>query len=247
MYNDYVALRDELGSGKVSCKDIVKFYLGNIEKGKHLNAFLLVFKDEAIKRAEEIDAKLKAGTVGKLAGMVIAVKDVLSIKGYKLTCSSKILENFEALYTATAVQRLLDEDAIIIGKTNCDEFAMGSSNENSAYGNVLNPIDNSRVPGGSSGGSAAAVAADMCMVSLGTDTGGSIRQPAAFCGITGLKPTYGRVSRYGLTAFASSFDSIGPFAKNIHDAALVLEIMAGKDKNDSTSVELLVESYSQNI
>ena len=247
MYNDYIALRDELGSGKVSCKDIVKFYLGNIEKGKHLNAFLLVFKDEAIKRAEEIDAKLKAGTAGILAGMVIAVKDVLSLKGYKLTCSSKILENFEALYTATAVQRLIDEDAIIIGKTNCDEFAMGSSNENSAYGSVLNPIDNTRVPGGSSGGSAAAVAADMCMVSLGTDTGGSIRQPAAFCGITGLKPTYGRVSRYGLTAFASSFDSIGPFAKNIHDAALVLGVMAGKDNNDSTSVEHSVENYSQNI
>jgi len=247
MYNDYAVLRAELEAGRVSCRDIVKFYLDNIEKGKHLNAFLLVFNDEALKRADEIDMKLKAGTAGKLAGMVIAVKDVLSLKGYTLTCSSKILKNFEALYTATAVQRLLDEDAIIIGKTNCDEFAMGSSNENSAYGNVLNPLDNSRVPGGSSGGSAAAVAADMCMVSLGTDTGGSIRQPAAFCGVTGLKPTYGRISRYGLTAFASSFDSIGPFAKNIHSAALVLEVMAGKDKNDSTSTEHLVDDYSSDL
>lgn len=247
MYNDYAELRAELEAGRVSCRDIVKFYLDNIEKGKHLNAFLLVFNDEALKRADEIDMKLKAGTAGKLAGMVIAVKDVLSLKGYTLTCSSKILKNFEALYTATAVQRLLDEDAIIIGKTNCDEFAMGSSNENSAYGNVLNPLDDSRVPGGSSGGSAAAVAADMCMVSLGTDTGGSIRQPAAFCGVTGLKPTYGRISRYGLTAFASSFDSIGPFAKNIHSAALVLEVMAGKDKNDSTSTEHLVDDYSSDL
>ena len=247
MYNDYAALRNELVSGKVTCKEIVEYYLGNIDKGKHLNAFLLVFKEEALKRAEEIDAKLKAGTAGKLAGMVIAVKDVLSLKGHKLTCSSKILENFEALYTATSVQRLIDEDAIIIGKTNCDEFAMGSSNENSAYGSVLNPIDNSRVPGGSSGGSAAAVAADMCMVSLGTDTGGSIRQPAAFCGIAGLKTTYGRISRYGLTAFASSFDSVGPFSGNIYNAALVLEVMAGKDKNDSTSVEHSVNSYSAEL
>ncbi|MEO8512407.1 MAG: Asp-tRNA(Asn)/Glu-tRNA(Gln) amidotransferase subunit GatA [Ignavibacteria bacterium] len=247
MFNDYDDLRSELFSGKVSCSDAVKYYLSNIEKGKQLNAFLLVFKDEAFKRAGEIDAKIKSGTAGRLAGMVIAVKDVLSLKGYRLTCGSKILENFEALYTATAVQRLIDEDAIIIGKTNCDEFAMGSSNENSAYGNVLNPLDETRVPGGSSGGSAAAVAADMCMVSLGTDTGGSIRQPAAFCGVAGLKPTYGRISRYGLTAFASSFDSIGPFAKNIKDAALVLEVMAGKDKKDSTSVEHGVNSYSSEL
>lgn len=247
MYNDYAGLRAELEAGRVSCSDAVRFYLDNIEKGKHLNAFLSVFKEEAMKRAGEIDEKLKAGTAGRLAGMVIAVKDVLSLKGYTLTCSSKILKNFEALYTATAVQRLLDEDAIIIGKTNCDEFAMGSSNENSAYGNVLNPLDNTRVPGGSSGGSAAAVAADMCMAALGTDTGGSIRQPAAFCGVVGLKPTYGRISRYGLTAFASSFDSIGPFSKNIRNAALVLEVMAGKDKNDSTSTDHLIDNYSSEL
>lgn len=247
MYNDYAGLRAEFEAGRISCSDAVRFYLDNIEKGKHLNAFLSVFKEEAMKRAGEIDEKLKAGTAGRLAGMVIAVKDVLSLKGYTLTCSSKILKNFEALYTATAVQRLLDEDAIIIGKTNCDEFAMGSSNENSAYGNVLNPLDNTRVPGGSSGGSAAAVAADMCMAALGTDTGGSIRQPAAFCGVVGLKPTYGRISRYGLTAFASSFDSIGPFSKNIRNAALVLEVMAGKDKNDSTSTDHLIDNYSSEL
>ncbi|MFN3695246.1 MAG: Asp-tRNA(Asn)/Glu-tRNA(Gln) amidotransferase subunit GatA, partial [Ignavibacterium sp.] len=171
------------------------------------------------------------------AGAVIAIKDVLAYKDHPLTCSSKILSNFISIYTATAVQKLTDQDAIIIGKTNCDEFAMGSSNENSAFGSVLNPIDESRVPGGSSGGSAVAVAADLCDVSLGTDTGGSIRQPAAFCGIYGLKPTYGRVSRFGLTAFASSFDTIGPFAKNVDDIALIMNVISGKDENDSTSVE----------
>lgn len=247
MYNDYSALRKDLESGKITCTEIVKYYLSNIEKGKYLNAFLSVFEAEALAKAAETDAKLRSGNAGRLAGMVIAAKDVLSIKGKRLTCSSKILENFEALYTATAIERLENEDAIIIGKTNCDEFAMGSSNENSAYGPVLNPFDNTRVPGGSSGGSSAAVAADMCMVSLGTDTGGSIRQPAAFCGVVGLKPTYGRVSRYGLTAFASSFDSIGPFARSAEDAALVLEVMAGNDKHDSTSSEHEVGNYSEAI
>ncbi|MCC7158636.1 MAG: Asp-tRNA(Asn)/Glu-tRNA(Gln) amidotransferase subunit GatA [Ignavibacteria bacterium] len=247
MYNDYSALRSGLDAGKTSVLDTVKYYLGNIKKGKHLNAFLSVFEEESLARAAEIDLKLKNKSAGKLAGMVIAVKDVLSIKGRTLTCGSKILQNFEPLYTATAVKRLIDEDAIIIGKTNCDEFAMGSSNENSAYGIVKNPVDNTRVPGGSSGGSAVAVAAGMCMVSLGTDTGGSIRQPAALCGIVGLKPTYGRISRKGLTAFASSFDCIGPFAKNIADAALVLEVMAGHDNGDSTSAENDVNDYSHNF
>lgn len=237
MFDNYSALRSGLDSGKVSAVEIVKHYLDNINKGKHLNAFLSVFEDEALAKAAEIDKKIASGKAGRLAGMVIAVKDVLSVKGKRMTCSSKILENFEALYTATAVQRLIDEDAIIIGKTNCDEFAMGSSNENSAYGAVLNPHDITRVPGGSSGGSAAAAAADMCMVSIGTDTGGSIRQPAAFCGIAGLKPTYGRISRYGLTAFASSFDAIGPFAKNVEDASRAIYEMAGHDENDSTSVK----------
>lgn len=247
MYNDYAALRSDLESGKVSCVDIVNYYLRNIEKGKRLNAFLSVFPEDALKQAQLIDEKIKNKTAGRLAGMVIAVKDVLSLKGKKLTCSSKILENFEALYTATAVQRLINEDVIIIGKTNCDEFAMGSSNENSAYGVVKNPIDELRVPGGSSGGSAVAVAADMCMASLGTDTGGSIRQPAAFCGIVGCKPTYGRVSRYGLTAFASSFDTIGPFAKNVNDAEIVLEIISGWDENDSTCSKNSVEKLSKRL
>ncbi len=248
MYNDYASLRAYLDSGKASVSDIVKYYLGNIERGKHLNAFLSVFTEEALEKAQEIEKKIKNKTAGKLAGMVAAVKDVLSLKDKKLTSGSKILENFEALYTATAVQRLIDEDAIIIGKTNCDEFAMGSSNENSAYGPVKNPFDEKRVPGGSSGGSAVAVASDMCMVSLGTDTGGSVRQPASFCGVIGMKPTYGRISRYGLTAFASSFDTVGIFSKNILDCAAVLEVISGRDKNDSTSAknefpEYLKEMY----
>ncbi len=247
MYKDYSALRSDLDAGKTSVLDNVKYYLTNIEKGKHLNAFLSVFEEDSLAHAARVDLKVKKGNAGRLAGMVIAVKDVLSVKGKTLTCGSKILHNFEPLYTATAVQRLIDEDAIIIGKTNCDEFAMGSSNENSAYGIVMNPLDNTRVPGGSSGGSAVAAAADMCMVSLGTDTGGSIRQPAALCGIVGLKPTYGRVSRKGLTAFASSFDCIGPFAKNVSDAALVLEVMAGHDDGDSTSADLPVQDCSSDL
>jgi aspartyl-tRNA(Asn)/glutamyl-tRNA(Gln) amidotransferase subunit A len=243
MYNDYAALRADLEDGKTSVTEIITEYLQKIEKGKHLNAFLSVFTDEALQKANEIDDKVKNKTAGRLAGMAIAVKDVLSLKDKKLTCGSKILENFEALYTATAVQRLIDEDAIIIGKTNCDEFAMGSSNENSAFGSVKNPMDETRVSGGSSGGSAAAVAAGMCMVSLGTDTGGSVRQPASFCGVVGMKPTYGRISRYGLTAFASSLDTVGIFSKNIPDTARVLEVISGWDKNDSTSVRNDVPEY----
>ena len=235
MYKAYPDLREELISGKISCEEITAGYLENIEKGKHLNAFLSVFRQEALAQAKLIDQKLRNGTAGKLAGMVVSVKDVLSVKDKPLTCASKILDNFKALYTATSVQRLIDEDAIIIGKTNCDEFAMGSSNENSAFGPVFNPCDETRVPGGSSGGSAVSVRAGMCMTSLGTDTGGSVRQPAAFCGIIGLKPTYGRISRYGLTAFASSFDTVGIFSTNITDSALMLEVMSGYDSNDSTS------------
>jgi len=247
MFNDYLSVRKDIESGKVSAVEIVKYYLNNIQKGKRLNAFLSVFTDSVLDRAALVDEKIKKGTAGKLAGMVVAIKDVLALKGEKLTCGSKILENFESLYTATCVQRLIDEDAIIIGKTNCDEFAMGSSNENSAYGPVKNPFDETRVSGGSSGGSAVAVAADMCMLSLGTDTGGSVRQPAAFCGVAGMKPTYGRISRYGLTAFASSFDTIGIYSTNITNCALALEVMAGLDKNDSTSVSLDVPSYTNSL
>lgn len=229
---------------KISLVENVKRFLNRIEQGKNLNAYNFVFGDEALQLAEIIEQKIKSGNYGKLAGAVIAIKDVLAYKDHPLTCSSKILSNFISVYTATAVQKLIDEDAIIIGKTNCDEFAMGSSNENSAFGPVLNPIDESRVPGGSSGGSAVAVAADLCDASLGTDTGGSIRQPAAFCGIYGLKPTYGRVSRFGLTAFASSFDTIGPFAKNVEDISLILDVISGKDENDSTSVNSELINFS---
>lgn len=244
---NYRELREKLNSGEISCRDLVISYLKKIDQRKHLNAFLSVYRDDALEKAGEIDLKLKSASAGKLAGMVISVKDVLSIKGKKMTCASRMLENFEPLYTATAIQRLIDEDAIIIGKTNCDEFAMGSSNENSAFGEVLNPYDESRVPGGSSGGAAAAVSADMCMVSLGTDTGGSVRQPAAFCGVSGLKPTYGRVSRYGLTAFASSFDTVGPLGKNIYDISLVLEVMSGFDPRDSTSVSGVTDFRADDI
>ena len=198
-----------------------------------LNCFLQIY-----------DADTIPHTQGKLNGMSIGVKDVFALKGQKLTCGSKILENFESLYTATCVQRLIDAGGIVIGKTNMDEFAMGSSNENSAYGVVHNPWDMSRVSGGSSGGSAVAVAIGACNIALGTDTGGSIRQPAAFTGTVGFKPTYSRISRYGLTAFASSFDTVGTFSRTLKDAALALEVMAGKDPLDMTSADVPVEHYS---
>jgi aspartyl-tRNA(Asn)/glutamyl-tRNA(Gln) amidotransferase subunit A len=232
--------------GRLSLRKNVSFFLNKINENKNLNAFNFVFL-ECIDQADTIEKKIKNGSAGKLAGMVIGIKDVLSIKDRPLTCSSNILREFKSVYTATAVQKLIDEDAIIIGKTNCDEFAMGSSNENSAFGKVLNPHDNTRVPGGSSGGSAVAVAANLCDATLGTDTGGSIRQPASFCGIYGLKPTYGRVSRFGLTAFASSFDSIGPFTNSVEDAALVLEVIAGYDEKDSTCQKKSVPCYLQEL
>ena len=205
---------------------------------RRLNAFLSVFAEQALARAREIDRKRAEGRAGRLAGMVIAVKDVLSIRSEQVTCASRILQNYVAPYDATVIERLLADDAILIGKTNLDEFAMGSSTENSAFGPVLNPVDETRVPGGSSGGSCVAVAAGMAHTALGTDTGGSIRQPASFCGIVGLKPTYGRVSRYGLVALSSSFDQIGPFAANVTDAARVLQVIAGHDERDSTSADV---------
>jgi aspartyl-tRNA(Asn)/glutamyl-tRNA(Gln) amidotransferase subunit A len=212
-----------------------------------LNVFLTVYSEESLLRAQEIDKKIKNGSAGRLAGLVVGLKDVLCHEHHALQAGSKILDGFRSQFNATAVQRLLDEDAIIIGRQNCDEFAMGSSNENSAFGPVLNDIDNSRVPGGSSGGSAVGVMADLCQVSIGSDTGGSVRQPAAFCGVIGLKPTYSRISRYGLVAYGSSFDCIGIFSKSVEDNALVLEVMAGADEYDSTVSQLPVPSYTQEL
>ena len=237
-------IQASLSEGSVSCKSLVSYYLDRIENHKDLNIYLEVFSEEAQTQAQKVDLKLQQGTAGRLAGMVIALKDNICYKGHRVSASSKILEGFESLYSATVVERLLAEDAIIIGRLNCDEFAMGSSNENSAYGPVKNPHNLSKVAGGSSGGSAAAVAADLCQVALGSDTGGSIRQPAAFCGVVGLKPTYARVSRFGLIAYASSFDQIGPLTKSIEDAAIVTEIIAGKDENDSTSSSVSVSNFS---
>ena len=239
----FADVKAKLTSGS-SLVDIVQVYLGKIQENQDLNAFLEVFETSAMDQAKKIDQKLSAGNAGRLAGMVIGLKDNICYKDHKVSASSKILEGFTSLYSATAVERLLAEDAIIIGRLNCDEFAMGSSNENSAYGNVKNPINKELVPGGSSGGSATAVASGMCTAALGSDTGGSIRQPASFTGTFGSKPTYGRISRYGLIAYASSFDQIGPFTNSLEDNALLLEIMAGKDEMDSTSSSKPVDDYS---
>lgn len=243
-YNRISEVRSDLNSGAVSCVQLVNHYLQNIEDKKHLNAFLEVWADEALSRATLIDEKIKLGTAGRLAGVVVALKDVLAYKNHKVGSSSKILEGFESLYSATVVQRLFDEDAIFIGRTNCDEFAMGASNENSAYGPVKNAADESRVPGGSSGGSAVAVQANMCHCALGSDTGGSIRQPSAFTGSFGFKPTYGLISRFGLLAYASSFDQIGPMTKSLEDNMLLTEIMAGFDQHDATMRQQPADKYT---
>ena len=242
-YNSLEELKSDIDAGNTTVSEMVEYYLENIEKNKDLNVFLEVFYEESKKRAVEIDKKIKAGTAGKLAGMVIAIKDNICFAGHKVSASSRILENFKSLYSSTAVSRLIEEDVIIIGRLNCDEFAMGGSNENSAFGPVKNPIDKKRVPGGSSGGSAAAVAADLCLAALGSDTGGSIRQPASFCGVVGLKTTYGRISRHGLIAYASSFDQIGPITRSAYDAAVLMDVMAGFDENDSTSSAHPKEDY----
>ena len=220
---------------KTSCKSLVDGFLLNIQKNKDLNAFIEVFDEYAIARAEEIDEKVRNGNAGKLAGTVVSIKDLLCLEDFKVTGGSHILKDFKSLYTATAIQKLLDEDALIIGRTNCDEFGMGSSNENSYYGPVKNAADITRVPGGSSGGAAVSAQMDGCHVAIGTDTGGSVRQPAAFCGLYGLKPTYSRISRYGLLSYASSFDTIGVLSKSIEENSRVFEVMAGHDPKDSTS------------
>ncbi len=234
----YAKIREKLVAGQLSVLTLVKSYLDQIHAhNKALNAFLEVYEEEALIRAAQIDEKIKAGSAGRLAGLVVGIKDLLCYEGHHSYAGSKILDSFKSTFSATAVQRLLDEDAIIIGRQNCDEFGMGSTNENSAYGPVLNYANQAHVAGGSSGGSAVAVQAGMCHVSLGTDTGGSIRMPAAFCGVVGLKPTYGLVSRWGLIAYASSFDSIGPITNFVADARLVLDVIKGDDGQDSTLVD----------
>jgi aspartyl-tRNA(Asn)/glutamyl-tRNA(Gln) amidotransferase subunit A len=247
-YSTLSAIQQNISDGILTASAIVDAYLSNIEANKHLNAFLEVFSEDAIAAAKALDGKIQSGApLGRLHGLVIAIKDNICIKGKKVSAASKILGGFTSIYSATVIERLLAEDAIIIGRTNCDEFAMGSSNENSAYGNVLNAQDNTRVPGGSSGGSAVAVQAFLCHASLGSDTGGSIRQPASFCGVVGLKPTYGRISRYGLIAYASSFDQIGAFTHSVEDNALITQVISGKDAMDSTTSSKQVADYKANL
>jgi len=237
-----------LQNGQTTCVEAVRFYVASIQANQQLNTFLEVYETEALQQATALDLQRASGaTMGKLSGVIVGLKDVISYKGHHLSGGSHILENFTAIYNATAVDKLLAAGTIIIGRQNCDEFAMGSSNENSAYGPVKNAADETRVPGGSSGGSAVSIQAGLCMISLGSDTGGSVRQPADFCGVVGLKPTYGRISRYGLIAYASSFDQIGIFANSVEDAALVLEVIAGTDDFDSTVSQQPVPFYSEEL
>ena len=228
-----VSVQELIFQKELTVLDITKIYLNKINKSK-TNAFIETFDDEALLKANEIDLKIKNNTAGKLAGMIIGIKDNICFKGHNVSASSKILNHFKSKFSATAIENLLNEDAIIIGRLNCDEFAMGSSNENSIYGPVHHNLDHNKVPGGSSGGSAVAVAEGLCLASLGSDTGGSIRQPASFCDVFGFKPTYGRISRYGLIAYASSFDQIGVFTNSLEDASLLTHIMSGRDEFDST-------------
>lgn len=231
---------------ETTCVEVVKYYLEQIEKkNKELNAILEVF-DDAIEQAKKIDEKIKSGvSLGKLAGVPILIKDNILYKGKVASCASKFLQNYKAQYNSTVVNKLLSEDAVIIGRANMDEFAMGGSNENSAYGLCKNAHDNSRVAGGSSGGSAVAVASGMVPCALGTDTGGSIRQPSSYNGVVGIKPTYGRVSRYGIIAFASSLDQVGPITQDVEDNALLLSVIAGADSNDETTLQAEADDYSK--
>lgn len=248
-YTSLSQVQEKLKSGETSCEELVNYYLEQIENSNELNIYVEVFAEEALKKAKALDQKLQAGSekLGRLHGLVLSIKDVLCYEGHQVTAGSKILSGFESLFSATAIQRIVDEDAIIIGRVNCDEFAMGSTTENSYYGPSRNAADPTRVPGGSSGGSAVAVQADTCLVSLGTDTGGSVRQPASFCGVIGMKPSYGRVSRYGLLAYGSSFDQLGVLANSVADVALLMEIMAGQDDFDSTASQQAVPAYSQSL
>lgn len=244
-YSTYQEVRAQLIDGTCTTEDVVQYYLEQIEASKALNIYVEVWAEEALAIAKSQDERRQNGEeLGRLAGLVVSIKDVICYQDHKVTAGSKILGGFTSLFSATAVQRLLAEDAIIIGRTNCDEFAMGSTNETSYYGPTRNAADPDRIPGGSSGAAAVAVQADTCLVALGSDTGGSVRQPAALCGVIGLKPTYGRISRHGLLAYGSSFDQIGVLSNSVVDAALLLEIMAGADEFDSTASTEAVPAYS---
>lgn len=242
-------LTNAVGQRSISAVEVVRGYLDRIERiDRHLNAFREVYADQAIETAQALDAQIAGATPpGPLAGVPVAIKDNIVTEFGSTACGSRMLEHYQSPFSATVVERLLHAGAIIIGKTNCDEFAMGSSTETCAFGPTLNPWDLKCVPGGSSGGSAAAVAANMCPIALGSDTGGSIRQPAAFCGVVGVKPSYGRVSRYGLVAFGSSFDQVGPIAQNVRDAAAILGAIAGLDRRDSTSSAESVPDYLREL
>lgn len=241
-------LSQMLEQGKCSSSEIVEDLISAVEAGdERIGSYLQLAQESIREGARQADARRSSGEEGKLLGLPIGIKDILNVKGEPCRCASKILEGYTAPYDATSIAKLRDARAILAGRLNMDEFAMGSSTENSAFQITRNPWDTTRVPGGSSGGSAASVAADLAIATLGSDTGGSIRQPAAFCGCVGLKPTYGRVSRYGLTAFASSLDQIGPITKTVRDAALVLEAISGHDPLDSTSVDLAVPDYTSHL
>ena len=248
-YQTLQQIQAALKAGDITLEAIVQYYLDQIKSSELLNIYIEVYAEEALSRARTLDAQYQQSPkkMGRLYGMVISHKDVICYEGHGVSAASKILDGFESIYSATAIERLLEEDAIIIGRVNCDEFAMGSSNETSYYGPTRNAADPERVPGGSSGASAVAVQADTCLVSLGSDTGGSVRQPASFCGVIGMKPSYGRISRYGLLAYASSFDQIGILAHSIEDTALVLEIMSGADEFDATVSQKEVPAYSQQL
>jgi aspartyl-tRNA(Asn)/glutamyl-tRNA(Gln) amidotransferase subunit A len=242
--DSFASIQQKLFARDTTCFESVNIFLQKIKESSRLNSFVEVFHDEVLHQASKIDTKIQNRNAGRLAGMIIGIKDNICYKDHCTEACSNMLKGFSSTYTATALQRLLDEDAIVIGRLNCDEFAMGGSNENSGYGPVLNPFNNEYVSGGSSGGSAVAVAAGLCHAALGSDTGGSVRQPASFCGVYGFKPSYGRISRHGLIAFASSFDQIGILSNNVDDAALLLEIMSGADNNDATCINEKAPIYS---
>lgn len=244
-----IELKEKLKNREISAREIATACLDRIkDKEPEINAFITVTEEEALKAADRVDEKIRNGEdLGLLAGIPIAVKDNISTKGIRTTCGSKMLENYIPPFEATVVEKIKEEDGIIVGKTNMDEFALGSSTETSYFGTTKNPHDTERVPGGSSGGSAAAVAAKEAPLSLGTDTGGSIRQPAAFCGVVGIKPTYGLISRYGVVPMANSLDQVGPFGRNVKDAALLLQAIAGHDERDSTSMDINIPDYINSL